>query len=76
MGAGASAGGQDTMAFVNEDVVKFDMTCSDINTPRGETAKAEVLRLRKLMVERHQKTVAALAQVRFQELDTDKSGFL
>ena len=76
MGAGGSAGGPEAMSFVNEDVIKFDMTGGDINTPRGESAKAEVVRLRKMMVDRHSKTVAALAQVRFQELDTDKSGFL
>lgn len=44
MGAGASA--DSNLAALSQETVKFDMKCNDINTPRGETAKAEVRRLR------------------------------
>jgi len=76
MGAGASAGDSSALSFVSDDVVHFDLTCKDVMTPRGETAKAEVQKLRKLMVARHQIVTSALARARFSELDLDKSGFL
>jgi len=49
---------------------------ADIDTPRGDTAKAEVKRLRAMLIERGHKTTQLLARIRFNELDTDKSGFL
>lgn len=76
MGAGGSVSDADALAFVGNDVVKFDMSCSDVNTPRGESAKAEVARLRTLMVSRYETMVSTLVRARFVELDTDKSGFL
>lgn len=76
MGAGGSISDAEAMSFVNEDVVKFDLSCADVNTPRGETAKAEVSRLRKIMVDNYQKTLGALVRARFEQLDVDKSGFL
>jgi len=77
MGAGGSvsAGSNEALEFVR-GTVAMDMSGSDVNTPRGETAKAEVLRLRKMLADTQEKTVQALAKARFSELDLDKSGFL
>ena len=78
MGAGASAAGGDAaLSFINENTsTTFDLSGADVNTPRGESAKAEVLRLRKMILDRQDKTVGALARARFEDFDKDKSGFL
>jgi calmodulin len=52
------------------------LDASDVDTPRGESAKAEVKRLRQLLMERGQQTSALLARARFDEIDVDKSGYL
>jgi Ca2+-binding EF-hand superfamily protein len=52
------------------------LDASDVNTPRGETAKLEVKRLRALILERSQQTMQLMSRARFAELDVDKSGFL
>jgi len=70
MGSGGS------VEALAEDEVKFDLTCQDVNTPRGDTAKAEVKRLRNLLISRTHKAIQAVAMARFNELDVDKSGFL
>jgi len=58
------------------DDMQRALDASDVDTPRGESAKAEVKRLRQLLMERGQQTSALLARARFDELDVDKSGFL
>lgn len=52
------------------------LDASDVDTPRGVSAKAEVKRLRQLLMERGQQTSALLARARFDEIDVDKNGFL
>ena len=47
MGAGASVA-QETKDVLATESAK-DLTAADVNTPRGESAKAEVIRLRKLL---------------------------
>jgi len=76
MGAGASSHEAEALSMAGASVNGLDLSCADVNTPRGETAKAEVKKLRLQMVERHHAIAAALASARFNELDTDKSGFL
>ena len=49
MGAGASVA-QETKDVLATESAK-DLTAADVNTPRGESAKAEVIRLRKLLKE-------------------------
>lgn len=49
---------------------------SDVDTPRGISAKREVKRLRALIVDRSQETIRLMARARFTELDSDKSGYL
>ena len=49
---------------------------SDVDTPRGVSAKAEVIRLRSLIVERGHQAIEMLARARFSELDVDNNGYL
>lgn len=58
------------------DASSFDLSGKDVDTPRGQTAKDEVVRLRAALVERELKYVRAVAHARFEELDIDKSGYL
>ena len=76
MGAGASSHEAEALSMTRASVNGLDLSCADVNTPRGETAKAEVKKLRMQMVDRQQAIAAALATARFNELDSDKSGFL
>jgi Ca2+-binding EF-hand superfamily protein len=52
------------------------LDASDVDTPRGISAKNEVRRLRTIIMERSQETIQLMARARFAELDVDKSGFL
>lgn len=54
----------------------MDLSGADVNTPRGVSAKAEVIRLRTLLLNQGQDTTTLLAIARFRELDKDGSGFL
>jgi Ca2+-binding EF-hand superfamily protein len=49
---------------------------SDVDTPRGVSAKNEVRRLRAVIMDRSQDTFQLMARARFAELDTDHSGSL
>lgn len=68
MGSGASTDAATT--------TKMDLTGKDVDTPRGVTAKAEVVRLRKLLLRQNQDASYMLAVARFRELDKDNSGHL
>ena len=73
MGAGAST----TSSFVTlqeESAKPFD--ARDCDTPRGESAKNEVMRLRSMITDQKNKTCSSMAKEKFAELDDDKSGFL
>lgn len=48
----------------------------DIETPRGESAKKEVRRLRAKMVENEATMLTLMATAKFRELDKDQSGYL
>lgn len=52
------------------------LDASDVDTPRGVSAKNEVRRLRAIIMKRSQETIQLMARARFAELDADKSGFL
>ena len=52
------------------------LDASDVSTPRGISAIAEVKRLRQLLLERSQQTMELMARARFAELDGDNNGFL
>jgi calmodulin len=49
---------------------------SDVDTPRGVTAKNEVRRLRQQMFDQSKETMKLMAAARFAEVDKDHSGFL
>lgn len=52
------------------------LDASDVDTPRGLSAKKEVCRLRQLMLDQSKETMKLMAAARFAELDKDHSGFL
>lgn len=70
MGAGGS------IESLTQQAIDLDVSGKDIDTPRGISAKDEVRRLRALLMETSNKTIQAIARARFDELDTDNSGFL
>jgi calmodulin len=70
MGSGGS------IESLTQQAIDLDISGKDIDTPRGVSAKDEVRRLRALLMETSNKTIQAIARARFDELDTDNSGFL
>jgi len=62
-------------AGIVQEMVNGDFNV-DIETPRGETAKAEVKRLRQLIQDRNQSTMSTLLHAKFRELDENQSGTL
>lgn len=53
-----------------------NLAATDVDTPRGFTAKNEVKRLRQMMFDQSKETMKLMAAARFAELDTDNSGYL
>lgn len=62
--------------LASEDDNRIDLTGADVDTPRGDTAKGEVKRLRGVMMSQAKTIVQMSARAKFIELDVDKSGFL
>jgi len=49
---------------------------ANIDTPRGESAKAEVRKLRQALTQSEHSVLTLMASAKFRELDKDNSGFL
>ena len=62
MGAGASVQIDETTSNILKEETMKPLDASDVATPRGESAKAEVIRLRALIAENAKKTGAPAAQ--------------
>ena len=62
MGAGASVQIDETTSNILKEETMKPLDASDVATPRGESAKAEVIRLRALIAENAKKTEAPAAQ--------------
>jgi Ca2+-binding EF-hand superfamily protein len=69
-------GASGSVESLTSDIQGVDLTGADVATPRGQSARAEVVRLRNLLMDRGMATIQAIAHARFVELDVDKSGFL
>jgi len=59
---------------ISADSSNLDL--ADIDTPRGESAKKEVRRLRAKIVENESQMLTLMASSKFREMDKDHSGFL
>lgn len=59
---------------LNDNTMALDG--SDVDTPRGISAKNEVKRLRVMLLDQSQQSMKLMARARFTELDADKSGYL
>lgn len=69
-------GATGSVESLTSEITTSDMSGKDIDTPRGVSAKQEVVRLRTVLVERGMRTIQAIAHAKFEELDVDKSGYL
>lgn len=69
-------GASGSIESLTQQTIDLDISGKDIDTPRGISAKDEVRRLRVLLMETSNKTIQAIARARFDELDSDNSGFL
>ena len=56
--------------------VSMALDASDVDTPRGVSAKEEVKRLRNFIVQNTLDSINMLARAKFKELDVDNSGYL
>ncbi len=69
-------GASGSIESLTQQTIDLDISGKDIDTPRGVSAKDEVRRLRALLMETSNKTIQAIARARFDELDSDNSGYL